>query len=75
MALIVPYLPLNPLLPRPKGGKDAEGMKKQIPSNWTSFRSFYIFIYGEIFSLFRLSFTRIAKCMQFTVNIVFRIMK
>ena len=27
--------PVNePLLPRPKGGKDAEGMKKQIPSNW-----------------------------------------
>jgi len=26
-------LALNPLLPRPKGGKDAEGMKKQIPSN------------------------------------------
>jgi hypothetical protein len=24
---------LNPLLPRPKGGKDAEGMKKQIPSS------------------------------------------
>jgi len=24
---------LNPLLPRPKGAKDAEGMKKQIPSN------------------------------------------
>jgi len=24
---------LNPLLPRPKGDKDAEGMKKQIPSN------------------------------------------
>jgi hypothetical protein len=23
----------DPLLPRPKGGKDAEGMKKQIPSN------------------------------------------
>jgi len=33
MTLIVPYLPLNPLLPRPKGDKDAEGMKKQIPSN------------------------------------------
>gem|GEM_PF-1050794 len=33
MALIVPYLPLNPLLPRPKGAKGAEGMKKQIPSN------------------------------------------
>jgi len=31
--LIVPYLPLNPLLPRPKGDKDAEGMKKQIPSS------------------------------------------
>jgi len=24
---------LNPLLPRPKGGKDPEGMKKQIPSS------------------------------------------
>ena len=24
---------LNPLLPRPKGDKDAEGMKKQIPSS------------------------------------------
>gem|GEM_PF-7057229 len=24
---------MNPLLPRPKGDKDAEGMKKQIPSN------------------------------------------
>jgi len=35
MPLIVPYLPLNPLLPRPKGAKDAEGMKKQIPSNNT----------------------------------------
>gem|GEM_PF-1413085 len=33
MARLVPYLPLNPLLPRPKGDKDAEGMKKQIPSN------------------------------------------
>jgi hypothetical protein len=33
MALIVPYLPLNPLLPRPKGAKDAEGMKKQIPGS------------------------------------------
>ena len=33
MPLIVPYLPLNPLLPRPKGAKDAEGMKKQIPSS------------------------------------------
>gem|GEM_PF-1753211 len=36
MALTFPYLPLNPLPPRPKGGKDAEGMKKQIPSNNTS---------------------------------------
>jgi len=36
MARLVPYLPLNPLLPRPKGDKDAEGMKKQIPSNKTS---------------------------------------
>jgi len=35
MARLVPYLPLNPLLPRPKGDKDAEGMKKQIPSNNT----------------------------------------
>jgi len=26
---------LNPLLPRPKGDKDAEGMKKQIPSSNT----------------------------------------
>jgi hypothetical protein len=34
MARLVPYLPLNPLLPRPKGDKDAEGMKKQIPSNF-----------------------------------------
>jgi len=33
MALVVPYLPLNPLLPRPKGDKDAEEMKKQIPSS------------------------------------------
>jgi hypothetical protein len=24
---------MNPLLPRPKGDKDAEGMKKQIPNN------------------------------------------
>jgi len=29
MPLIVPYLPLNPLLPRPKGAKDAEGMKSK----------------------------------------------
>ncbi len=28
----------NPLLPRPKGDKDAEGMKKQIPSNNSAFR-------------------------------------
>ncbi len=30
MALIVSYLPLNPLLPRPEV---EEGMKKQIPSS------------------------------------------
>ena len=33
MVPIVPYLPLNPLLPRPKGAKDAEGTKKRIPSS------------------------------------------
>ena len=27
---------LNPLLPRPKDDKDAEGMQKQIPSNNTN---------------------------------------
>ncbi|GEM_PF-4396113 len=26
------YAKINPLLPRPKGAKDAEGMKKQIPA-------------------------------------------
>jgi hypothetical protein len=26
----VPYLPLNPLLPRAFGGKGAEGLKKEI---------------------------------------------
>ena len=33
MALNAPYLPLNPLRPRPFGGKGAEGVKKEIPSN------------------------------------------
>jgi len=33
MPLIAPYLPLNPLLPGPNGDKDAEGMKKQVPSS------------------------------------------
>ena len=42
MALIVPYLPLNPLLPRPKGAKDADGMKKQTPSNNYLNRMFYL---------------------------------
>ena len=33
MALNAPYLPPNPLRPRAFGGKGAEGMKKEIPSN------------------------------------------
>ena len=33
MALNFPYLPPNPLRPRAFGGKGAEGMKKEIPSN------------------------------------------
>jgi len=33
MALNAPYLPLNPLRPRVFGGKGAEGVKKEIPSN------------------------------------------
>jgi hypothetical protein len=33
MALNAPSLPLKPLQPRAFGGKGAEGMKKQIPSN------------------------------------------
>jgi len=33
MALNAPYLPPNPLRPWAFGGKRAEGMKKEIPSN------------------------------------------
>jgi len=35
---LVPYLPLNPLLPRLKGDEDAEGMKKQISAIFSEIR-------------------------------------
>ncbi len=62
MALIVPSLPLNPLRPRAFGGKGAEGMEKQIPSNITDNYRMHSKLRWQVAKLSRMWLGRRNRC-------------